>query len=61
MKKIIALLLAVVMVLGLAACDNDTPETTAPSQPAETTSTAPAAPATYTWKDSGFLAISFTP
>ena len=42
MKKLIAMLLALVMVIGLVACGNDTPETTAPvagceSPPADTT------------------------
>ncbi|MBR2048957.1 MAG: carbohydrate ABC transporter substrate-binding protein [Oscillospiraceae bacterium] len=47
MKKIIALLLAVVMVLGLAACGEKTPETTAPqgnsgeNTPATTPATTP--------------------
>ena len=55
MKKFLALLLALTMVLSLAACggnNNETqPEgTTAPNaDPVETT---PEAPATYTWKDS---------
>ena len=52
MKKLIALLLAVVMVLGLAACGGDkAPETTAPSEttPVETTPVAD----TYTWKERG--------
>ena len=49
MKKLLSLVLAVVMVLGLVACGGDTPATTAPngSTPAETT--APAADATYTY------------
>ena len=37
MKKLIALLLACVMVLGLVACGNDAPETTAPAAGGETT------------------------
>ena len=44
MKKILAMLLALVMVMGLVACGTDAPETTAPvettpaeSTPAETT------------------------
>lgn len=38
MKKILAMLLAVIMLLGLVACGNDAPETTAPAaDPAETT------------------------
>ena len=36
MKKLIALLLACVMVLGLVACGNDAPETTAPQAGGET-------------------------
>ena len=47
MKKILAMLLALVMVMGLVACGNDAPETTAPAEtnaPAESTpeTTAPA-------------------
>ena len=61
MKKLIALLLAVVMVLGLAACGGDkAPETTAPSEttPVETTPVAD----TYTWKDSvATLATNWNP
>ena len=61
MKKLIALLLAVVMVLGLAACGGDkAPETTAPSEttPVETTPVAD----TYTWKDSvSTLATNWNP
>lgn len=50
MKKILAMLLAVVMLLGLVACGNDAPETTAPvaggeSTPAETTTPAESDPA----------------
>ena len=41
MKKIIALVLALVMVMALAACGNDAPETTAPVAGNETTPTAP--------------------
>ena len=40
MKKILAMLLALVMVMGLVACGNDAPETTAPAEtnaPAEST------------------------
>ena len=36
MKKLIAMLLALVMVLAMVACGNTTPETTAPAAPAET-------------------------
>ena len=51
MKKIIALVLALVMVMALAACGNDAPETTAPVAGNETTpvapeTTAPSAPET---------------
>ena len=55
MKKFLALLLALTMVLSLAACGNKPVETQpagtepAGTEPAETT---PAAPATYTWKAS---------
>ena len=44
MKKILAMLLALVMVLGLVACGGNAPETTAPADPAESTpeTTAPA-------------------
>ncbi len=62
MKKLIALLLAVVMVFGLVACGNDTPETTAPDG-GETTPvvTTPVAD-TYTWKDSvSTLATNWNP
>ena len=42
MKKIIAMLLAVMMVVGMfAACGNDAPETTAPAAPVETEPAAP--------------------
>ena len=41
MKKIIALVLALVMVMALAACGNDAPETTAPVAGNETTPVAP--------------------
>lgn len=65
MKKFLALLLALTMVLSLAACggnNNETqPEgTTAPNaDPVETT---PEAPATYTWKDSvSTLASNWNP
>ena len=34
MKKILAMLLALVMVLGLVACGGNAPETTAPADPA---------------------------
>ena len=36
MKKILAMLLALVMVMGLVACGGNAPETTAPADPAET-------------------------
>ena len=36
MKKILAMLLALVMVMGLVACGGNAPETTAPAAPAET-------------------------
>ncbi len=51
MKKLLSLVLAVVMVLGLVACGNTTPETTAPngSTPVETTPVAGDA-ASYTYK-----------
>jgi len=51
MKKLIALLLAMVMVLSLAACGNNAPaETTeAPTAPAETEAPVVEAPATYTY------------
>ena len=42
MKKILAMLLALVMVMGLVACGTDAPETTAP---AETTDPAESTPA----------------
>lgn len=50
MKKILAMLLAVVMLLGLVACGNDAPETTAPvaggeSTPVETTTPVESDPA----------------
>ena len=45
MKKLIALLLACVMVLGLVACGNDAPETTAPNAGGETTAPETTAPA----------------
>ena len=52
MKKFLALLLVLTMVLSLAACGNKPVETqpveTEGADPVETT---PAAPATYTWKD----------
>ena len=41
MKKLIALLLACVMVLGLVACGGNAPETTAPNAGGETTPAAP--------------------
>ena len=45
MKKFLAMLLALTMVLSLAACGNNTPaETTAPAAPAETQPTEAAAP-----------------
>ena len=54
MKKLIALLLAVVMVLGLVACGNDTPETTAPNagnnDPKPTENNQPAEPTKITLK-----------
>ena len=66
MKKFLALLLALTMVLSLAACGSNTDETqpqgtTAPNaDPVETT--APEAPATYTWKDSvSTLASNWNP
>ena len=45
MKKLLALVLAVVMVLGMVACGNDAPETTAPveTNPAPETTAAPEA------------------
>ena len=45
MKKLIALLLACVMVLGLVACGNDAPETTAPNAGGETNAPETTAPA----------------
>ena len=55
MKKFLALLLVLTMALSLVACNGNTDET----KPSETTpagtdpvETTPAAPATYTWKDS---------
>ena len=52
MKKLIALLLAAVMVLGLVACGNDAPETTAPQAGGDTTpvDTTPAGPEAITLK-----------
>ena len=54
MKKLIALLLAVVMVLGLAACGTTTPETTAPNagnnEPKPTENNQPAEPTKITLK-----------
>ena len=41
MKKIIALVLALVMVMGLVACGGNAPETTAPQAGNETTPAAP--------------------
>ena len=41
MKKLLSLVLAVVMVLGLVACGGNAPETTAPAAPVETTPAAP--------------------
>ena len=46
MKKLLSLVLAVIMVLGLVACGNDAPETTAP---AETNPSEPAVAGTYTY------------
>ena len=45
MKKLLALVLAVVMVLGLVACGGNAPETTAPAEttPSAPETTAPAA------------------
>lgn len=61
MKKLIALLLAVVMVFGLAACGDKTPETTAPSGETTPVETTPVAD-TYTWKDSvSTLATNWNP
>lgn len=62
MKKLIALLLAVVMVFGLVACGGDkTPETTAPSGETTPVETTPVAD-TYTWKDSvSTLATNWNP
>ena len=45
MKKLIALLLACVMVLGLVACGNEAPETTAPNAGGETNAPETTAPA----------------
>ncbi len=62
MKKFLALLLAMAMVLSLVACGgkDNAPETTESTTPAETT--APAAPATYTYKDSvSTLATNWNP
>ena len=69
MKKLIALLLALVMIVSLAACGAKTeaPETTAPvasgeTQPADTTNDKVEAPATYTYKDSvSTLASNWNP
>ena len=47
MKKLLSLVLAVIMVLGLVACGNDAPETTAP---AGTTAPVAGDAATYTYK-----------
>ena len=41
MKKLLSLVLAVVMVLGLVACGGNAPETTAPAAPVETNPAAP--------------------
>ena len=63
MKKFLALLLALTMVLSLAACGNKPVETQpAGTEGAEPVETTPAAPATYTWKDSVVtLASNWTP
>ena len=65
MKKFLALLLALTMVLSLAACGNKPVETQpAGTEPAGTdpVETTPAAPATYTWKDSvSTLASNWNP
>ena len=50
MKKLIALLLAAVMVLGLVACGNDAPETTAPQAGNDPVDTTPAGPEAITLK-----------
>ena len=52
MKKFLALLLALTMVLSLAACGGNTTETQAPTEGTAPVETTPEAPATYTWKDS---------
>ncbi len=49
MKKLIALLLACVMVLGLVACGNDAPETTDPVAGGETTPAGPTAITLKVW------------
>ena len=50
MKKILAMLLALVMVMGLVACGNDAPETTAPAESTpETTAPAESTPETTTF------------
>ena len=65
MKKFLALLLALAMVLSLAACGNTEPEATeAPTEAAPEATEAPVveAPATYTWKDSvSTLASNWNP
>ena len=64
MKKFLALLLALAMVLSLAACGETTSEPTdAPAAPEAPVATdAPEAPATYTWKDSvSTLASNWNP
>ena len=67
MKKFLALLLALTMVLSLAACGGNTNETepagtTAAPAAADPVETTPAAPATYTWKDSvSTLASNWNP
>ena len=63
MKKFLALLLALAMVLSLAACggNNSAEPTDAPATEAPATD-APEAPATYTWKDSvSTLATNWNP
>jgi len=52
MKKFLALLLALTMVLSLVACSGNTDETQAPTEGSTPVETTPEAPATYTWKDS---------
>lgn len=62
MKKFLALLLALVMVLSLAACGNDASESTEPKATEPAATDAPEVPATYTWKDSvSTLATNWNP